>query len=47
MESLNGINFLMIKGLELPLVNLLILILFGGLSIKLNIQLPYQKLGMI
>src|SRR6266540_4973694 len=46
-RNLLALIFLNIKGLGLQLVNLLILLLFGGMSIVAKTQITCPKLGML
>jgi hypothetical protein len=46
-KNLHGLNFLKMLELEQPLVNSLILLLFGGWNMARNILLTYHKLGLL
>jgi hypothetical protein len=45
-KNLHALNFLKMLGLEQPLVNSLILLLFGGWNMASNILMIYHKLGL-
>jgi hypothetical protein len=46
-QNLHALNFLKMLGLEHPLVNSLILLLFGGWNMARNILMTYHKLGLL
>jgi hypothetical protein len=46
-KNLHALNFLKMLGLEQPLVNSLILLLFGGWNMARNILMTYHKLGLL
>jgi hypothetical protein len=46
-KNLHALNFLKMLELEQPLVNSLILLLFGGWNMARNILLTYHKLGLL
>jgi hypothetical protein len=46
-NNLHALNFLKMLGLEQPLVNSLILLLFGGWNMARNILMTYHKLGLL
>jgi hypothetical protein len=46
-KNLHALNFLKKLGLEQPLVNSLILLLFGGWNMARNMLLTYHKLGLL
>jgi hypothetical protein len=46
-KNLHALNFLEMLGLEQPLVNSLILLLFGGCNMARNILMTYHKLGLL
>jgi hypothetical protein len=46
-KNLHALNFLKVLGLEQPLVNSLILLLFGGWNMARNILMTYHKLGLL
>jgi hypothetical protein len=46
-KNLHSLNFLKMLGLEQPLVNSLILLLFGGWNMARNILMTYHKLGLL
>jgi hypothetical protein len=46
-KNLHALNFLKMLGLEQPLVNSLILLLFDGWNIAKNILMTYHKLGLL
>jgi hypothetical protein len=46
-KNLHALNFLKMLGLEHPLVNSVILLLFGGWDIARNILMTYHKLGLL
>jgi hypothetical protein len=46
-KNLHALNFLKMLGLEQPLVNSLILLLFGGWNMARNILMAYHKLGLL
>jgi hypothetical protein len=46
-KNLHGLNFLKMLGLEQPLVNSLILFLFGRWNMARNILMTYHKLGLL
>jgi hypothetical protein len=46
-KNLHALNFLKILGLEQPLMNSLILLLFGGWNMARNILMTYYKLGLL
>jgi hypothetical protein len=45
-KNLHAVDFLKMLGLEQPLVNSLILLLFGGWNMARNILMTYHKLGL-
>jgi hypothetical protein len=45
-KNLHAFNFLKMLGLEQPLVNSLILLMFGGWNMARNIIMTYHKLGL-
>jgi hypothetical protein len=46
-KNLHALNFLKMIGLEQPLVNSLILLLFGGWNMARNILMTYHKPGLL
>jgi hypothetical protein len=46
-KNLHALNFLKMLGLEQPLVNSLILLLFGGWNMARNNRMTYHKLGLL
>jgi inner membrane protein involved in colicin E2 resistance len=46
-KKLHALNFLKMVGLEQPLVNFLILLLFGGWNMARNILMTYHTLGLL
>jgi hypothetical protein len=46
-KNLHALNFLKMLELERPLVNSLILPLFGGWNMARNILMTYHKLGLL
>jgi hypothetical protein len=46
-KNLHDLNFLKMLGLEQPLVNSLILLLFGGWNMARNILMTYHKLRLL
>jgi hypothetical protein len=46
-KNFHALNFLKMIGLEPPLVNSLILLLFGGWNMARNILMTYHKLGLL
>jgi hypothetical protein len=46
-KNLHAVDFLKMLGLEQPLVNSLILLLFGGWNMARNILMTYHKLGLL
>jgi hypothetical protein len=46
-KNLQALNFLKMLELEQPLVNSLILLLFGGWNMARNILMTYHKLGLL
>jgi hypothetical protein len=46
-KNLHALNFLKMLGLEQPLVNSLILLLFGRWNMARNIPMTYHKLGLL
>jgi hypothetical protein len=46
-KKLHDSNFLKMLGLEQPLVNSLILLLFGGYNMARDILMTYHKLGLL
>jgi hypothetical protein len=46
-KNLHALNFLKMLGLKQPLVNSLILLLFGGWNMARNMLMTYHKLGLL
>jgi hypothetical protein len=46
-KNLHALNFLKMLGLEQPLVNSLILLLFSGWNMARNILMTYYKIGLL
>jgi hypothetical protein len=46
-KNLRALNFLKMLGIEQPLVNSLILLLFGGWNMARNILMTYHKLRLL
>jgi hypothetical protein len=46
-NKLHPLNFLKMLGLEQPVVNSLILLMFGGWNMARNILMTYHKLGFV